>query len=149
MSDINFYHIKNMPIENVLMMLLQKTLSANSKAVLRCYNHSLMEHYDQALWTIQKEAFLPHATSKDALAEKQPIYLTTENDNPNKAEFLFITSFSDHDKLEEYKRIFILFEDSDPESVNWARTLWKEIKDTDHTPTYWLQNENGKWEKKA
>ena len=87
MSDINFYHIKNMPIENVLMMLLQKPCQQIARLFVRCYNHSL-EHYDQALWTIQKEAFLPHATSKDALAEKQPIYLTTENDNPNKAEFL-------------------------------------------------------------
>ena len=149
MSDINFYHIKNTATENVLFMLLQKTLSSDKKAILRCYNHSLMEHYDQALWTLQKDIFLPHGTLKDNSPEKQPIYLTTENENPNKAEFLFISAFASKDQIDEFERIFILFEDKDSEAISWARAFWKDIKETDHTQTYWLQNEDGKWEKKG
>ena len=149
MSDINFYHIKNASTESALAMLLQKTLSNDKKAILRCYNSSLLEHYDQTLWTIQKDIFLPHGTSTDALPEKQPIYITTENDNPNDAKFLFISAFSSTDHINIFERVFILFEDKDPEAVSWAREIWKDIKETDHTQTYWLQNEAGKWEKKG
>jgi len=149
MSDINFYHIKNTAIENALLMLLQKTLSSDKKAILRCYNHSLMEHYDQALWTVQKNAFLPHGTLKDGFPEKQPIYITTEDDNPNNADFLFVSAFASVENIENFERIFILFEDKDPEAVSWARDLWKQNKEADHKQIYWLQNEAGQWEKKG
>jgi len=76
------------------------------------------------------------------------VWLATEDDNPNEAEFLFLTDGANSAKVSEFERCFELFDGRDADAVVAARARWKEYTDAGHDLTYWRQSGNGRWEKK-
>ena len=107
---------------------------------------------DDALWrwgpSSRSDSFLPHGTAADGNAEKQPVWLTAAEENPNGAAFLFLTDGATSDALGDYARCFTLFDGRDEAAVAEARLHWQAWKDAGHTLTYWQQGDRG-WEKKA
>jgi len=148
MSRIDFYHLQKQTLDEVLPKLLMKSYSSGKRAVVKIGTEERLEQINSYLWTFQDESFLPHGSKKDGFAEQQPIWLTTQDDNPNAAEFLFLTEGASAapDKTTEYERIFNIF-DGNAESK--ARELWKEYKNAGFEVFYWQQDDNGKWQQKA
>lgn len=154
MTETLFYHLERQALEDVLPGLLERTRERGWRAVVRVGSAERMAALDTHLWTYTEQSFLAHSTAADGESARQPIYLTTEDENPNKAELLFLVGGALPDdwnatSLKERTRIVFLFDGGDSESLASARTAWKAASGAGHAVTYWKQTQAGKWEKQA
>lgn len=149
MTEALFYHLERQSLEQVLPVLLQRTLERGWKAVVQAGTRERLEAIDGHLWTFDDAAFLPHGTSEDGHAAEQPVYLTTGPDTPNGAAVRFLVdraAMPDH--LETFERVVLIFDGNDGEALADARTAWKHMKGIGFDVTYW-QQDGGRWVRKA
>lgn len=149
MAELLFYHLTRRHLEQVLPELLEKTLQRGWRAVVKGGSAERIEALNGALWSYGRASFLPHGLKADGFSDKQPIYLTAEDERPNGAQVLFLVDGADSDDVSVYTRVCDLFDGNDEEAVSAARARWKKAKDAGHTLTYWQQSESGGWSKKA
>jgi len=149
MTDIAFYHLQRSNLEMALPTLLGKTLKAGKRAIVRAGSQERVDMLDNVLWSSEPNGWLPHGSAKDGEADRQPIWLTTDEENPNGATFLFLTDGVEVADFDAYERCFDLFDGNDDASVKAARDRWKILKEAGHNLTYWQQNDRGKWEEKG
>jgi DNA polymerase-3 subunit chi len=144
-----FYHLENQPLQAALPVLLEKTLARGWRALLRFSTPERLDAIDAALWTYRDESFLPHGTSRDGAAGRQPVFLTLDGANPNRAEALFLLETAGESEPGLYSRIVRLFDDGDEEAKALARVEWKDAKAAGFEASYWRQDESGAWRKSA
>lgn len=149
MTEVLFYHMQRQPLERVLPELLEKCLDRKWRVVVQFGSEERRDALDAHLWTYRDDGFLPHGTVKDGNAALQPVWLTTDNDNPNAATVRFLADGAAAPDYAGYDRIVLLFDGNDPDAVDRARTQWSAAKSAGHDATYWQQSERGRWEKKA
>ncbi len=148
MAEIGFYHLTRTGPDQALPRLLGRTLEANQRAVVLCGSPDRVAALDTALWLSADPDWLPHGTQATGNADLQPIWLTTADEAPNAARFLFLIDGTDSARLAEYDRVFDLFDGADQAAVQAARHRWTAAKAAGHQLTYWQQTPRG-WEKKA
>jgi DNA polymerase-3 subunit chi len=149
MAQIGFYHLTKSSLEGALPRLLAKTLEGGERALVLLGSPERVEAINTHLWTYDPNGFLPHGAQRDGEAERQPIWLTHLDENPNGATFLFVADRAQSDRVGDYKRCFELFDGRDEEAVAEARRRWKAYKEQGHTLVYWKQTEGGGWEKEG
>lgn len=149
MTDISFYHLQRQPLDRALPKLLERVIAASMKALVLVDNVEHVASLNSSLWTYDQDAFLPHGSAKDGDAELQPIYLTTDQENPNRAQVLVLVDGGAHKDLTQFDRCLDMFDGNDDEAVAQARLRWATYKDAGHNVTYWQENDAGKWEKKG
>ena len=147
MTEISFYHLEHSPLERALPRLLEKVLENGLRALVVAGSEERVEALNTVLWTYQQRSFLPHGTANDGFAAAQPIYLTTEQENPNGASVLVLIDGSDHDDLESFDRCLFVFDGKDADAVASARERWRAGKTAGHEVTYWQQTPEGRWER--
>jgi DNA polymerase III subunit chi len=148
-TEVSFYHLQRSPLEQALPKLLERTLEAGKRAIIKAGSPERVEALNSVLWTYDPASWLPHGAAKDGHGPDQPVWLTDGNDNPNGATFLFLTDGADSDHLANYERCFDLFDGNNDEAVTAARTRWTARKEAGHTLRYWQQTERGGWEEKG
>ncbi|HEY3695628.1 DNA polymerase III subunit chi [Phenylobacterium sp.] len=146
MTEVWFYHLEQTALEQALPELLEKTLARGWKAVVRAREAGRIEHLDQWLWTYRDDSFLPHAPAGEPHAERQPILLTTGQENPNGAEALFLLDGAEPGPLDGYARAMVLFDGRDEAALAVARAQWSALKAAGAAMSYWKQQGRG-WEK--
>ena len=149
MTEVLFYHLQNAPLEQVLSKLLEASLKREWHAVVKSGQAEQVENLNNHLWTYQRDSFLPHGTQDDGPADAHPVYLTLEDENPNGAHVLFLVHGATSSKIEQFNRCVLMFDGGDEEALDLARGQWKTLKAAGHDATYWQQNDEGRWEKKA
>ena len=123
MTEVLFYHLEHQPLERVLPSLVEKTLERGWRAVVQAGSEERVEALDTLLWTYREESFLPHGTKRDGNPTAQPVYLTTEEANPNGATVRFLVDGAETPDLTAYARVVYLFEGRDSGAVAKARAL--------------------------
>jgi DNA polymerase-3 subunit chi len=146
-TEVAFYQLGAMPLERALPRLLERALGAGYRVVVLAGSQERVDHLDAVLWTYDDASFLPHGTARDGEAERQPIWLTVADENPNGATMLVLVDGTMSERLGEYRRCLDIF-DAGEESVAAARDRWRRAKAAGHAVTYWQQGERG-WEQKA
>lgn len=149
MTEVAFYHLSRQPLEAVLPRLLQKALEGGWRAVVMAASEDRVEALNTLLWTYDDRGFLPHGSAKDGYVNEQPIYLTTQDENPNEARLLVLTEGMTSAKIANYERCLDLFDGNDSDAVAAARERWRHFKEMGWRLTYWQQTQQGAWEKKA
>ncbi|MEM8813254.1 MAG: DNA polymerase III subunit chi [Pseudomonadota bacterium] len=149
MTEVLFYHLERRSLEDVLPELLEKCVQRGWRAVVQASTPDRCAVLDAHLWTYRDESFLPHGTGSDVHASEQPVWLTTDADNPNGASVRFLVERAVPDTLDGYERIVHIFDGGDPDALAQARSQWTEAKSGGHTVTYWQQDEQGRWNKKG
>lgn len=149
MTEVLFYHLQKQPLERVLPELLEKCLERSWRVVVQFGSEERCDALDAHLWTYNDAGFLPHGTAKDGNAGMQPVWLTTEDENPNAATVRFLADGADVGDYAPYQRVVLMFDGNDPDAVDRARGQWSAAKAAGHDATYWQQSERGRWEKKA
>jgi len=142
MAQFGFYHLTRTTPDAALPGLLEKTLAAGQRAVIRCGTPAHVAVLDKALWAAD---WLPHGTARTGHAALQPIWLTADDENPNAARFVFLLDGAET-APEAWERVFDLFDGTDEAAVLAARRRWTEAKNAGHALTYWKQTETG-WSK--
>ena len=148
MTDIAFYHLQRSPLEDVLPKLLEKTLDQGKRAVVMVGSDARVGALDALLWTFGEGSWLPHGSAAEGSEAEQPVWLTTNDENPNGATYLFLTDGARSDAVDTFERCFDLFDGNDAASLAGARERWKACQDADHRLTYWQQSSEGRWEEK-
>jgi DNA polymerase-3 subunit chi len=148
MTDVLFYHLEQRPLESVLPALVEKSLERGWRAVIECGNAERAGVVDGVLWTFRDDSFIPHGLSGQDTDADQPVLITTGQDNANGANVRFFVDRAVPKSAEGYERIVYLFSGHDPDAVSEARLAWKALRDG-NTLTYWQQDAEGRWAKKA
>lgn len=152
--DVMFYQLLHAPLERALPLLLEKTLERGWKAVVQAGSDERVKMLDGALWTFRDDSFVPHAAQGGGDSALQPVYLTTDGENPNGAHVRFFVDGIEMAPVlqadpNSYERAVLMFDGTDDEQLSQARGQWKVLKDGGFSLQYWQQKENGGWEKKA
>ncbi|MGV8955045.1 MAG: DNA polymerase III subunit chi [Cypionkella sp.] len=148
MADVLFYHLEQRPLEAVIPQLLEKTLERGWRAVIEVGSTERAEALDAHLWTYRDDSFLAHGLAGEPTDALQPILLTTGTDNPNGAVVRFFVDRAVPQTAEGYQRIVYLFSGHDPDAVSEARLAWRGLA-ASNAVTYWQQEPDGRWVKKA
>ena len=151
MTRVDFYHLQQKTLDEVLPKLLQKAYSTGKRIKVKIGTEERVEFINSLLWTYNDESFLPHGSKKDGFADQQPIWLSADIENPNTALFLFLVDVAEEnaETLTQYERVFNIFDGNSTEAVQQARRLWKEYKNSGCEVYYWQQDNAGKWIQKA
>jgi DNA polymerase III subunit chi len=131
MTEVLFYHLQDMTVENVLPPLLEKSLERGWRVVVQSTSQERTEALDAHLWTYREDSFLPHATSQAGDSQEQPIVLVVEEGNPNRANVRFLIDNGD-----------------DAEALAAARSAWTDCKARGFEATYWQADERGRWQRR-
>ncbi|MEK9947154.1 MAG: DNA polymerase III subunit chi [Alphaproteobacteria bacterium] len=147
MTEVSFYHLQRMPLEQALPKLLERTLERGVNALVLAGSTERVSHLNDVLWTYDAGSFLPHGSADEGMPERQPVYLTTEEENPNKAGYLFLVDGGQPGFLGDFQRVVDMFDGNSDEAVAAARERWKSATAAGFEVTYWKQSEAGRWEK--
>jgi DNA polymerase-3 subunit chi len=149
MTDIRFYHLQKQNLDQALPLILEKALGAGHRIIVQMQNADEVERMNKILWTYKPESFLPHGSKKNGHDSQQPIWLTTEEENPNNASVLILTQGQTSENIGDFKMCCELLNGHDEDSISTARKRWKDYQAADHDVTYWFQDDKGKWTKKS
>lgn len=147
LSEIGFYQLGRRSLDTVLPRLLEKALAAGHRVVVRHPDVSLLKRLDARLWDYEAASFLPHGMDGEAAAA-QPVLLTAEAGNANRADLLAVPGGALPDDVADFARTLYLFDGNDDAALALAREEWRRVRGlAGATPVYWREGEGGRWEK--
>jgi DNA polymerase-3 subunit chi len=153
MSEVLFYHLEKQSLDEVLPGLIERTLARSWRALIRTESAERAQALDNLLWTWNEESFLPHAQRGDGDPTNQPVLITMEEGNLNRAEVLFLVGGTMPESwqgvMAQFARIVVLFDGRDASALSGARAAWTDARQSGHDATYWRQSAGGRWEKQA
>jgi DNA polymerase-3 subunit chi len=149
-TEVAFYHLTRSPLEQALPQLLEMCLKREMRVLVHSGNGDRLQWLDDKLWNYAKDEFLPHDQVGGDFDAEQPILLTSDGANINKANVLMLVDGARPDltAIKEYDRVCLLFDGNSEGAVNDARQDWKTISSANMSAVYWSQAE-GAWAKKA
>src|SRR5690606_9337678 len=104
---------------------------------------------DRLLWTYRDDSFLPHARAGGGDDDgAQPVLIATDDANANGANVRFFVDRAVPRSAGGYDRLVYIFSGHDPDAVEEARGAWRALG-VGNVLTYWQQEPNGRWVKKA
>ena len=148
-TEVFFYHLEQRSLDQVLPTLLERSLERGWRAAVQATSQERVEALNTLLWTYREDSFLPHGMASDGAPASQPVYLTEADDNPNGAVVRFLVDGAALEDASAYVRVVHLFDGRDPDAVAKARTDWAAAKDKGYEVSYWQQDGEGRWRKKA
>jgi DNA polymerase-3 subunit chi len=148
MTEVRFYHLERQSLDDVLPSLVSKALEGGRKVLIKTKDEREAERLNEHLWVQNPSSFLPHGTRKDGYTERQPVFLTSDDENANKADVLILTQGTQSENMGDFSLCCEMLDGRDSDAVATARTRWKTYKDKGFEVTYWQQGDKG-WEKKT
>lgn len=149
MTEILFYHLTESTLEDSLPALLEKSLERGWQAVVQTGTAERRDALDAHLWTYRDDTFLAHGTGNDGFQQDQPVFLTSGDENPNRADIRFLVDGAAPPDLTGYKRAVFMFDGHDELQLAGARDHWRATRGAGHDVTYWQQTPERRWERKA
>lgn len=146
MPQVNFYHLTKTPLEKAMPRLLERAYESTKHTLVLAHDEEQASVFNQLLWTYSTLTFIPHGTKDDRFPEKQPIYITPDEDNRNRSEIIFFHGATSPQSLDGFSRALYMFDGNDEHQISFARDLWKRYKQSGYEISYWKQNEQGGWE---
>jgi len=148
-TEVYFYHLESRTLEQVLPMLLERSLDRGWRAAVQAASPERVEALNTLLWTYREDSFLPHGAASDGSPVAQPIYLTTEEDNPNDAAVRFLVDGATLEDASGYTRVVYVFDGHNESAVTQARVAWTAATEKGYAVSYWQQDGDGRWQQKA
>jgi DNA polymerase III subunit chi len=148
-KGIDFYHLTRDPLEIGVAKLLAVVYAKGNRTLVRAATIALIDKLDVALWTYDKDSFLPHGTARNGQADLQPILLTTDAAETNGANVLMLLENVLPEDVSAFERVLYMFEGRDSDALSQARAHWVQLKATGNPLTYWQQTDSGGWKKAA
>lgn len=148
-GELWFYHLERTELEAALTPLLEKCVERGWRVIVRGAVEERLDALDAALWSYKEDSFLAHGRAGRDEAERQPIFLTGGEGNPNAAQAQFLIDGAEPGDLASFERTIMLFDGRDEAMVGVARARWAAAKKTGAAVSYWRQGDSGRWEKQA
>jgi DNA polymerase III subunit chi len=148
-EPVGFYHLTRDPLDYGTAKLLERIYAAGKRVVVRAESSAFINKLDAALWTYEKDSFLPHGTARNGAPDLQPILLTMDDTAPNGATVLLLLENVMPADFSAFERVLYMFEGRDGDSLKKARAHWVELKARGISLVYWQQSDSGGWKKAA
>lgn len=148
MGNALFYHLTRSRAEQLLPVLIGKSLQAGWRVELRGTDPTRMQRLDDHLW--RGDGFLPHGLAGGAHDPRQPVLLTVAGQAAaNTPSCLMALDGVQVDPAEcaDLERCCIIFDGGDQAATARARDQWKALTGAGLTAEYWSE-ESGRWERK-
>lgn len=140
-----------LPLEKNLPKLLEKAYESGKRCLVLVESQERLVGLNSILWSYSTMAFLPHGYKDvhEKWADRQPIWLSCEFENPNNSTILVNTCGFPYENipLDSFERIMDLFDATDPEQLSLAKQREHALKDLGTSVTQWVQTPKGTWEK--
>jgi DNA polymerase III subunit chi len=145
MTEVWFFHLDKQPLEHVLPRIVASSLQRGWQMVVETAVPERIAKLSEMLWASEDVAFLPHGFEGEAHPDRQPVWLTGSNENPNNATVRVLLDGAKLGDISAMKRAVLMFDGNDQQALESARQEWKRQKTDGHSVSYWKQDENGKW----
>jgi DNA polymerase III subunit chi len=144
-----FYHLTRSTEEELIRMLIRRAMDNGWRVMLRGTDDAALRRLDARLWTEPDDSFLPHGLEGGPQDADQPV-LIGKGPASNAAQGVILTAGAQTTLAEAaaLQRLWVLFDGTDDDAVNGARTLWRILTDGGVDAEYWSEV-SGKWAKTA
>ena len=147
MKEVRFHHLERRRVDEALPGLLERALEEGRRVVVRASSEEMVAALNERLWTYDDASFLPHGAAGDGDPITQPIFLTTEVENPNAATMLIRLSSVEAGRADDaFDLVILLFDGRDEAARAHARSEWRRLKDEGRALSYWRESDEGGWE---
>ena len=148
MSEVRFHHLERRRVDQALPGLLELAMQEGRRVVVRASSDEMVAALNERLWTYDDASFLPHGAAGDGDPMTQPIFLTSEADNPNAATMLVRLSGAEASPADDaFDLIILMFDGRDEAALAQARSEWRRLKDQERAISYWRETDEGGWER--
>ena len=154
--EVWFYHLQRQKLENALPVLIERAHGQGWRTIVQAASPERVAFLDDHLWTFREDGFLPHASARDGAGQEdaagQPVWLTADEDNPNRADIRFFIDGAEpltvlqSETGAPMRRAAIMFDGTDEDALRIARLQFKSLREAGFSLSYWRQNEQGRWE---
>ena len=144
MTEFAFYKTSDSRVDEAFYVLAQKALERHLNSVVIFETKEALKDISIMLWSKKPESFLPHSIERDNLGNDSPIYLTTREDNPNKAEIIFSPEGVLIKKLKNWKRCIYIFDQDDIGTFERLREHYFLLENSKEKIEFYEQNK-GNW----
>lgn len=148
MTDIRFYHMEQATLDQALPAIAFKAWQLGNRVMIKVPDKKEAKRLSDLLWIFNPSVFLPHGSDGDSTPEKQPVWITANDNNVNNADVLILTHGCTSDTVDTFTLCCEMLDGRLPDQISDARQRWKSYKQSGHDMTYWQQDEGGKWQKK-
>ena len=147
MTQIIFYSTAPLQVEKTLFTLLEKSLEKGNKSLLLFKDKEKCLSINEQLWTYKQNAFLPHISEDDQIYDNIdiPVYLSTKNENPFKAELLFSIDGFLPDNIDHFERVIIIIDVNDEILNEKYKNYYLDINKNFEDIVFYKSDDNGKW----
>ena len=145
LPEIFFYKLKNTSSELFLINLIEKSINNNWNSVVLTDNIERMEEINDLLWTYNETSFLPHGSQNDKNSEHHKIYLTCEEENPNKSNIIFSIDGILINNMKSWERCVYIFNEQNLKIVDQFELYKNQINLSDYSLKSFEQDINSKW----
>jgi DNA polymerase-3 subunit chi len=164
MKQFSFYQVMDGLLEKTICQLSEKSYHGNHRVAILSPDLEVQESINKTLWTYSQKQFIPHGSSNDPKPERQPIYLTNEIENPNKATILMMINpssdkIADLEKLivkntlksefEKFERCMIIFTLSNDSIPTQLHDFQKYLAGNNINYEFFAQTSSGGWAKRT
>ena len=147
MKEVRFHHLERRRLDEALPGLLERALAEGRRVVVRVSSEEMVAALNERLWTYDDASFLPHGAGGDGDPISQPIFLTTDVENPSAATMLIrLSNVEPGHGDDAFDLIILLFEGRDEAARAYARSEWRRLKDEGRALSYWRESDEGGWE---
>jgi DNA polymerase-3 subunit chi len=146
-TEIRFYHLEQRRVDQSLPPLLERALEEGRRVLVRASSDEMVAALNERLWTYDESSFLPHGAAGDGDPTTEPIFLTSELENPNSATMLVKLSGAEGEADDAFDLVVLLFDGRDEAALAHARGEWRRLKDQGRTISYWRESDEGGWER--
>jgi DNA polymerase-3 subunit chi len=147
-TEVRFHHLERRRVDQALPRLLERALEEGQRVLVRASSDEMVAALNERLWTYDDASFLPHGAAGDGDPMTQPVFLTTELENPNAATMLVRLSGAETgDADDAFDLVVILFDGRNAAALALARGEWRRLKDQGRTISYWRESDEGGWER--
>ena len=147
MSEVRFHHLERRRIDQALPRLLEQALEEGRRVVVRASSDEMVSALNERLWTYDDASFLPHGAAGDGDPMTQPMFLTSEVENPNAATMLVrLSGVQAAEADEAFDLALLMFDGRDEAALAHARGEWRRLKDQGRAISYWRESDEGGWE---
>jgi DNA polymerase-3 subunit chi len=148
-TEVRFYHLQKQTLDQALPLILEKAVKTEKNIVVRLSDTKEVTRMNAHLWSYKPDSFMPHGCKKEGNAERQPIWLTDQDENPNGAKILILTDGAQSENMEDFDLCCEMLDGRSNEQVSEARHRWKTYKEKGYIITYWMQSDSGGWAQKS
>lgn len=143
--EINIYLVRA-SLASIVPKLLEKIYTMGERCVFRLQSTEEVEVWSKSLWTYSPKSFLPHGDKRDDYADKQPIWLTDTDENPNSSSVCMVLNGSSAVPMSGYTKGIEVIEINDQNGIIVARKRIKEYTTQGIMLKIWQQTSEGKWD---